>query len=75
MVTTVRFDEKRAKTLERMTTLLHKKKSEVIREALDYYAAHILQNRESRIAKAARKVAEADTEEMKIWDTTVDDGL
>ncbi len=75
MVTTVRFDSERAKTLEKMTTLLHKKKSEVIREALDFYAEHILQSRESRIAKAAQKVAKADAQEMKIWDTIVDDGL
>lgn len=75
MITTVRFDEERAKMLDRMTTLLHKKKSEIIREALDYYAAHVLHSRERRIAEAVKKVSKADAEEMKTWDVTVDDGL
>ncbi len=75
MTTTVRFDEKRVEILEKMTTMLHKKKSEVIREALDYYAAHVLNSRDRRIAEAVKKVAEADAKEMKIWDETVDDGL
>ncbi|WP_456433604.1 ribbon-helix-helix protein, CopG family [Nitratifractor sp.] len=75
MTTTVRFDEKRAEILEKMTILLHKKKSEVIREALDYYAEHILRSRERRIAEAVKKVAESDAKELKIWDDTVDDGL
>ena len=75
MTTTVRFDEKRLEILEKMTTILHKKRSEVIREALDYYAAHVLRSRDRRIAEAVKRVAEADAEEMKIWDETVDDGL
>ena len=75
MVTTVRFDSDRAEKLEKMTALLHKKKSEIIREALDYYASYVLQNRKHRIVEAAKKVSKADAKELENWEITIHDGL
>jgi len=75
MVTTVRLDEKRERILKEMTERLHKRKSEVLREALDFYAAHVLNTRKQRLLDAVEKVYEADIEEMEKWEGTLDDGL
>lgn len=75
MITTVRFDEKHERILNEITSLLHKKKSDVIREALDYYALHVFDEKRNRMQKAVEKVKKADREEMKVWESAIDDGL
>ena len=75
MVTTVRLDKERERLLEEMAKKLHRKKSEVLREALDYYAQHVLNERKRRMEEAVSKVCKADAEEAGAWEGTVGDGL
>jgi predicted DNA-binding protein len=75
MTATVRLDEPLEKKLELLTTLLHKKKSDVIREAIDFYAKNIENSQKSRILNAVEKTAKADKKECEILDETLNDGL
>lgn len=49
MVTTVRLDEKREDKLSQIAEMLDKKKSDVLREALDYYAEYILEQKKQNL--------------------------
>ncbi|MMZ69755.1 Ribbon-helix-helix protein, copG family [compost metagenome] len=75
MVTTVRLDEKREDKLSQIAEMLDKKKSDVLREALDYYAEYILEQKKTKFKLAVDKVKEADFKEYKTYEGTVDDGL
>ncbi len=75
MVATVRLDESHETKLVKIAELLHKKKSDVIRDALDYYADFILDEKKRRILKAVSKVKDADSLESKELESTLNDGL
>ncbi|WP_309498470.1 CopG family transcriptional regulator [Sulfurovum sp.] len=75
MVATVRLDENLEKTLNRVSEILHKKKSDVIREAIVYYAKSVEKSKKSRILKAVEKTKNADRDEYEVLEGTLSDGL
>ena len=54
---------------------LHKKKSDVIREAIEFYASSVESHKKSRILLAVEKTKEADKEVHKHFEGTLNDGL
>jgi len=75
MVATVRLDENLEDTLNRISKILHKKKSDVIREAIRFYAENIEQNQKSRILNAIEKTKEIDKKEFKDFEGVMSDGM
>lgn len=75
MIATVRLDEAIEKKLELLTKTLHKKKSDVIRDAINFYANNIENSKKRRILDAVEKTILADKVESDILDGTLDDGL
>lgn len=75
MVATVRLDDVHEIKLSKVAALLHKKKSEVLRDALDYYADYVLNEQKRRMLKVVEKVKEADASESKALEGTLGDGL
>ncbi len=75
MITTVRLDEERNDKLSKIAELLHKKKSDILREALDHYAEYILEEKKAKFKKTIDKVKQADLQEYKTYEGTIDDGL
>ncbi len=75
MTATVRLDEKLEAILTRVSKTLHKRKSDVIREAISFYAQNIEADKRSRILKAVEKTKDIDKKEFKDFEGTIDDGL
>ena len=75
MTATVRIDDTLEDKLNKLTKTLHKKKSDVIREAINYYADNIEKTQKSRILKAVEKTKEVDKKEYKTFEGTIDDSL
>jgi len=75
MIATVRLDEALELKLERMAKALRKKKSDVIREAIEFYASSVESHKKSRILLAVEKTKEADKEVHKHFEGTLNDGL
>ena len=75
MTATVRLDNKLEKVLDTLSKDLHKKKSDIIREAITFYAKNIEKSKRNRILNAVKKTKEADRLECEEWDGTLLDGL
>lgn len=75
MTATVRLDEALEIKLERMAKTLRKKKSDVIREAIEFYASSVESEKKSRILLAVEKTKEADKALYKNVEGTLSDGL
>jgi predicted DNA-binding protein len=75
MTATVRLDEKLETTLNTLSKNLHKKKSDIIREAIAFYAKNIELNKKTRILSAIQKTKDADKIESKAWEGTLSDGI
>lgn len=75
MVATVRLDDVLENKLNSLANTLHKKKSDVIREAIEYYAKSVEKSKKSRILKAVEKTKNADRDEYKNFEGTLNDGL
>ena len=75
MVATVRLDDNLENTLNRVSKILHKKKSDVIRAAITFYAQNIEENKKSRILSAVEKTKNIDKKEFKDFEDISDDGL
>lgn len=75
MTATVRLDDTLEKTLISLSDTLHKKKSDVIRDAIVFYAQNVQKSKKRRILEAVAKTAKADKIESDFLDGTVDDGL
>lgn len=75
MTATIRLDSALASTLDDLTTMLHKRKSDVIREAISFYAQNVQQKQKSRILKAVEKTKEIDQKEYNAFEGTISDGL
>jgi predicted DNA-binding protein len=52
MIATVRLDENLENTLNRVSKILDKKKSDVIREAIIFYSQKVEQNKKNRLLNA-----------------------
>ena len=75
MVATVRLDDNLENTLNRVSKILHKKKSDVIRDAITFYAQNIEENKKSRILNAVEKTKNLDKKEFRDFEDISDDGL
>jgi predicted DNA-binding protein len=75
MTATVRLDDTLENTLNRLSTILHKKKSDVIREAISFYANSVDKNKKSRILRAVEKTKYIDKNEFKDFKGTLNDGI
>ena len=75
MVATVRLDDVLETTLKKLSMTLHKKKSDVIREAIEFYAQSIDKNKKSRILNAVEKTKDIDAKEFQDFTGVADDGL
>lgn len=75
MTATVRLDEVLEEKLNTLSNTLHKKKSDIIREAILLYAKSIKNNKKSRILNAVEKVKESDKKEYKSMEGTIADGI
>ncbi len=75
MIATVRLDDVLERKLSSLANTLHKKKSDVIREAIEYYAKSVEKSKKSRILKAVEKTKNADRDEYKFFEGTLSDGL
>ena len=75
MLATVRLNDELTELLTSITERFHKKKSDVIREAIRFYAKELEQNQSTRMQKAMKKTAESDFNEYKTLEETLRDGL
>ena len=75
MTATVRIDASLANTIEFLSKSLHKKKSDVIREAISFYAKSFENSQKKRMLSAVEKTLKADSKEAKLLDGTLNDGL
>jgi len=75
MVATVRLSSELEEILNSVSKKFHKKKSDVIREAIRFYAKDLEKKKKSRIEMAMSKTKEADLKEYKSLETGLDDGL
>ena len=75
MTATVRLDKPLEQKLDMLVKTLHKKKSDVIREAIEIYAKSVHKDRQTRILNAVNKTAIADKIESELLRGTLDDGL
>lgn len=75
MTATVRLDDILEDKLNKLSDVLHKKKSDVIRDAISYYAKSVENKKKSRILGAVEKTKDIDNNEYKTFEGTLDDGL
>lgn len=75
MVATVRLDAKLERTLERLSQTLHKKKSDIIREALHRYATEVEGAKTTRMLEAISKTRASDKKIHQDFEGLVDEGL
>ena len=71
MIATVRLDDNLEKTLNRVSKIVQKKKSDVIREAIIFYSQNIEQNKKSRILKAIEKTKDIDKKDFENFKTII----
>ena len=78
MIATVRLDENLENTLNRVSKILDKKKSEVIREAIIFYSQKVEQNKKNRLLNAIEKTKDIDKkyfEDFEDFEGTTNDGF
>jgi len=75
MTATVRLDKSLEEKLDFISQTLHKKKSDIIRDSISYYAEMLENSQKNRILKAVAKTKDADKGENELFDGTLDDGL
>ena len=75
MVATVRLDEKLEQRLHNLVNILHKKKSEIIRDALEEYANSVEKAKKSKLQIAIEKTKDIDKKEFKDFEGTINDGM
>jgi len=66
MVTTVRLDSELEAILNSLSKQFEKKRGEIIREAISFYAKAIENRKKNRLHQAIEKTTEKDYEEYKL---------
>lgn len=72
---TVRLNDELEKTLNSVAKSLHKKKSDIIREAILFYAKSLESSKKSRLQNAINKTSKHDFNEYKNMENTLNDGI
>ena len=75
MVATVRLDKKVENSLNSLTKELNKKKSDVIRDAINYYAFMIESKKKAKIKDAVLKTKDADKKILAKFEDILDEAL
>jgi predicted DNA-binding protein len=75
MIATVRLSAEIENTLLELSSVLHKRKSDVIREAIEFYAKSIKKDKKTRILDAIAKTKDIDKKEFKDFDGVISDGI
>jgi len=75
MTATVRLNKHQSDTLERLAATLNRQKSEILRDALAFYASRIENEKTHRIQKAVQKTYQADKQIHDEIAGTIHDGL
>ena len=75
MIATVRLNAELEETLNSVSKSLHKKKSDIIREAILFYAKSLENNKKNRLKNAIQKTTKHDFNEYKNMEDTLNDGI
>jgi predicted transcriptional regulator len=75
MTATVRLDEKLENRLNSIAQMLHKKKSEIIREAIEQYANSVEKAKKTKLQISIEKTKDIDKKEFKEFEGTTYDGI
>lgn len=75
MIATVRLDENLENTLNMVSKILDKKKSEVIREAIIFYSQKVEQNKKNRLLNSIEKTKDIDKKYFEDFEGTTNDGF
>jgi predicted DNA-binding protein len=75
MVATVRLSSELEETLNDISQKLHKKKSDIIREAISFYAKSLEDSKKTRLQDAIKKTNNSDFNEYKDMEDSINDGL
>ncbi|CAA6799605.1 MAG: Unknown protein [uncultured Sulfurovum sp.] len=75
MVATVRLDSELEATLNNLSKRFHKKRSDIIREAISLYAKTLEDTKKSRLHSAIDKTMTKDFDEYKTMEATLVDGI
>jgi len=75
MVATVRLNSELEAILNDLSKKYHKKKSDVIREAISFYAESLEKDKKSRIQKAIAKTSRSDFKAYKELEDILDESL
>ncbi len=75
MVATVRLDEKLEFKLNNLANMLHKRKSEIIREAIEQYVSRVEKIKKSKFQMAIEKTKDIDKKEFSDFEGTIYDGM
>ena len=74
MTVTVRLDEKLESKLNNLANALHKKKSVIIREAIEQYVNNV-EAKKSKMQLAIEKTKDIDKKEFSDFEDTINDGM
>jgi predicted DNA-binding protein len=75
MVATVRLSNELEEILNSLAKNFHKKKSDIIREAIEFYAKDVKNRQKSRMQKAMSKCSQSDGKVYKKLEESLDDTL
>ena len=75
MTATVRLDNRLEEILNNLANNLHKKKSDVIRDAIEFYASNIEKSKKNKILKAIEKTKDVDKQLNSEFEEAIDDAL
>ncbi|MGB3752219.1 MAG: CopG family transcriptional regulator [Arcobacteraceae bacterium] len=75
MTATVRLDTTMETKLNTLAKSLHKKKSDIIRDAINYYAKSIENDKKSRISLAVEKTKKSDMMLYRDFEGTLSDSI
>jgi predicted DNA-binding protein len=75
MVATVRLNSEIENTLLELSNVLQKRKSDVIRDAIEFYAKNIKKDKKIRILNAINKTKDIDKKEFSDFDGVIYDGM
>ena len=75
MTATVRLDEKLKFKLNDLANTLHKKKRDIIREAIEQYVNSVENAKKSKMQLAIEKTKDIDKKEFSDFEDTINDGM
>ena len=75
MIATVRLNSEIENTLLELSNVLQKRKSDVIRDAIEFYAKNIKKDKKIRILNAINKTKDIDKKEFSDFDGVIYDGM